>query len=157
MSVITTLISPALPLPNDRMHVSDQGDIHLGKDGSCVDFRFLHRGLPCIVQARVGRRGPILTLWGLVGKLPYSAEDAASRQAILSIVRETRRLPHTRLVIAQAAMIYVIGSYAMPAPWLPINLIGVACALLYEVTPHLSLIAEILPPPRVALSLTEAA
>lgn len=75
-------------------------------------FIFHLDGIPFEVQRKEQEHGPLVQIQAVLGFLPYSAESAERRGAILQILHESKKLMNTRFGLDRGGKILVVGQYA---------------------------------------------
>jgi len=140
----------ALPIEISSVSVSAEGIIEERGEDSPVTFRFAFLGHQFSGQAFTTEAGARLTIGADLLPLPYSIESRERRQRALALLQATRQLPHTRLMTGANMSVRAVGEIPVERPLTAGRLIGATTVLLLELMPYLALVAEFLPPKRMA-------
>jgi hypothetical protein len=121
------------------------GSIRIGKDGK-VDvkpgeqvsrFGFNFEGIRFSALASRQQDCGHLRLCGSLGVLPYTAESARTRQAMLTAVHDTAAIERGRFVVSDNQNILFVGDVAVPLPFTPTRLLSYLTLCLLELKPHI--------------------
>lgn len=101
-------------------------------------------GIPFKARHVPGQKNSTLVIWGVLGYLPYSVHSHQKRQALISILEATHRLPHVRFGVDPHMEIVVTGTYKISKPPAPDYIFMPLVRFLEESMPFVKLIGEYL-------------
>ncbi len=81
-----------------------------------------------------------LTIWGVLGYLPFSVVSHEKREALISILEATHHLPHVRFGVDTHMKMVVTGSYKIGKPPSPDYLFVPLVRFMEEALPFIRLI-----------------
>jgi len=139
---IDVLTGQPVPFPLKALAVDEAGRI-VRRESSEVLFSFTVVGTEFRACARAGAAGVQLAVEADLAPLPYSAESPAARQALQRLAAESR-LSHGRLLVVGHRQLALSTHIDVPAPAAPVDVIAGLVAMVLELRPYLTRIAELL-------------
>ncbi len=139
---IDVLTGQPVPFPLKALVVDASGRI-ARRDNSDVVFSFSVVGTEFRACARSGADGVQLAIEADLAQLPFSAESPAARRELVRLATESR-LAHGRLVVVDQRQLALSTRIDVPAPAAPVDVIAGLVAMVLELRPYLTRIAELL-------------
>ena len=121
-------------------------DLELTADGPAVQavapiaFGFTYAGIAFEARADRSDEQPKLTIRGLVGTLPFSAEGVQRRVDLKSIIAASQEAEICRLTLDGRQEIWLDADIAVQTPMTPTALIAAAAALIARCKPWLDML-----------------
>lgn len=145
-SAMEMLSQTSLPLEVGAVELDEQGKVRQRAQDRPVCFSFVYRGVTFHADLPVERDAP-LTLRGIVGVVPYSAENPLGRRAAWTLLAHAR--PACGRLWWDAQMrVHLEVSTVPPRPRTPVHVMAAAAALLVDIQPYLELMEVALRRPR---------
>jgi hypothetical protein len=139
---IDVLTGQPVPFPLKALVVDASGRI-ARRETSDVVFSFSVVGTEFRACARSSTDGVQLAVEADLALLPFSAESPAARRALQRLAAESR-LAQGRLVVVDHRQLALSTRLDVPAPAAPVDVIAGLVAMVLELRPYLTRIAELL-------------
>lgn len=123
----------------------DGGDAqHAAPRRMSSQCRFRHDGLSYLVALEPEDAATAITIRARVGQVPYTAESASARLAVLTALRHARGLPVARFGIDQGQAIWLTSASVVDGPLAPETVMVELLRLIGEARPYLRILREFL-------------
>lgn len=144
-STVQFLADQPLPLELKTIHVADDGKAARRLPDQ-LTFRFHFAGIAFDAAARRHAGGTRLSLEGLLGYLPYSAQGPALRTDVATIVASSSAMQAGRFVVTEGQEIRLRAEVEVETPITPVSLIAAAADILVNAKPWLDTLGLYLAP-----------
>jgi hypothetical protein len=132
----------------NSVSVDAEGDIVVATPPPPAFYRFVFDGLKFAVALTPQDDASLCRVSAPVGPLPFTAENAEARLAVLTILRSARQLHYTRFTIAAHQMIMVTADLHVDNPQTPEAVMLETVRFLHEARPFLRLLTAQIRAPR---------
>jgi hypothetical protein len=106
-------------------------------------FQFLIDGVPYYARHDTGK-GPHLSIWAVLGYMPYSAESPERRRMLIAILNATQHLENVKIGVDSEHKIVAILSCRSAEIQSPAFIFPSLILFLQEAVPYIKLIGEYL-------------